>query len=406
MDRRPDSPHRPRGSVLALVLLLACVACGAFVAVVLAAAVTGAGRDRESDRALALAREALIAYAADRPIDPVVGPGYLPCPDLDGDGWAEATCGSLSGDSGQAQRLGLLPWKTLGIPELRDGWGERLWYAVSTKYKGLLNCAASRACVDMSPAVAVGTITVRDATGTLLHDGTAPDPRVPRSGAAAVVIAPGAPLARATGLEQRRGCAGSPCPAAMYLDAAPLGEDNADFVDRNDAERARNANGFVAGPVLDAAGQVRVNDRIAAISYAELMPRIMARVALEAGHCLRLAAGRDGALPAPAPSCPAVAWGRVPPLGTLDGCSLAPDAATGWWAAWRPYVAYAEGCANGAACIELVDREGRVISGGHRIALTVAAQAEPCMASLLRCDAAGCTQVQQGAGLDVAIALP
>jgi type II secretory pathway pseudopilin PulG len=104
-----------------------------------------AGRERASDRALAQAREALIAYAADRPIDVHVGPGYLPCPDLDDDGWAEATCGSLTGHLGQAERLGRLPWKTLGLPDLRDGHGERLWYAVSSRHKGLLNCAASRA---------------------------------------------------------------------------------------------------------------------------------------------------------------------------------------------------------------------------------------------------------------------
>ena len=123
----------------------------------------GAQRDRVSDRALAQAREALLAYAADRPINAAVGPGYLPCPDLDDDGWAEATCGSQNGDSGQADRLGRLPWKTLGVPDLRDGYGERLWYAVSSKYKGLLNCAVSRACLDMTPDAALGTITVRDA---------------------------------------------------------------------------------------------------------------------------------------------------------------------------------------------------------------------------------------------------
>jgi hypothetical protein len=38
---------------------------------------------------------------------------------------------------GQAERLGRLPWKTLGLPDLRDGDGERLWYAVSS---------ATRAC--------------------------------------------------------------------------------------------------------------------------------------------------------------------------------------------------------------------------------------------------------------------
>src|SRR5690606_6213371 len=31
--------------------------------------------------------------------------------------------------------LGRLPWRTLGLPELRDGWGECLWYAVAGSIK-------------------------------------------------------------------------------------------------------------------------------------------------------------------------------------------------------------------------------------------------------------------------------
>src|SRR6478609_4375024 len=172
-------------------------------------------RDRVSDRALAEAREALIAYATSRPIDAQVGPGYLPCPDTDDDGWAETTCGSLSGHLGQADRLGRLPWKTLGLPDLRDGSGERLWYAVSTRHKGLLNCAASRECRDMSPAAALGTITVRGADGRPIYDGTIADPRrAAVGGAAAVVIAPGEALVRADGREQSRACAAGECDAA------------------------------------------------------------------------------------------------------------------------------------------------------------------------------------------------
>src|SRR3954467_875417 len=146
--------RKVRGAALLLfVLLVACLAVS-FAAMGLAARARLA-RDQATERALAQAREALIAYAVDRPINAAVGPGYLPCPDLDGDGWAESTCGSLDGTSGQATRLGLLPWKTLGLPSLRDGSGERLWYAVSTKYKGLLNCGASAGCIDLSPGAAV-----------------------------------------------------------------------------------------------------------------------------------------------------------------------------------------------------------------------------------------------------------
>lgn len=272
-------------------------------------------RDRQSERVLAYARDALIAYAADHPVNASVGPGYLPCPDLDNDGWAEATCGSLAGDSGQEQRLGRLPWKTLGLPDLRDGHGERLWYAVSSKYKGLLNCGASRGCVDMSPAVALGTITVRDPSGLVLQDATVRDPaRAAAGGAVAVVFAPGPPLERAAygtrgAFFQRRDCSlldcdgnarctveppqrAAICDPANYLDAAPGVEDNADFVDRNDAAgRALDMNGFIQGPVARD-GRIVVNDRLAVVAYADLMPRIMRRVALEVAGCLRFYASR------------------------------------------------------------------------------------------------------------------
>src|SRR4051812_35800256 len=200
------------GLSLVLAALLLCAAAAATIFAQFTAFAAVSQRERITERALAQAREALISYAADRPITAAVGPGYLPCPDLDDDGWAESTCGSLSGDRGQDERLGRLPWKTLGLPDLRDGDGERLWYAVSTKFKGLLNCAASASCIDMSPDVALGTITVRESTGGLVHDGTIAEPyRALEGGAAAVVIAPGAPLARIehageTGRMQSRTC--------------------------------------------------------------------------------------------------------------------------------------------------------------------------------------------------------
>src|SRR5213083_1501206 len=109
-----------RGFTLVIACLLIVAGLGALLALDLAGGV-GTRRSRATERSLAQAREALIAYATARPVSAAVGPGYLPCPDLDDDGWAEATCGSQNGDSGQAQRLGRLPWKTLGLPDLRDG---------------------------------------------------------------------------------------------------------------------------------------------------------------------------------------------------------------------------------------------------------------------------------------------
>ena len=334
---------------IAVLLPTLALFLAAFALVAASVLKPAAERDRVSDRALAQAREALVAYAADRPITAWVGPGYLPCPDTDDDGWAEATCGSQSGDSGQDQRIGRLPWKTLGLPDLRDGYGERLWYAVSSKHKGLLNCAPSRACLDMSPDAALGTISVRDASGTLLHDGTSTDLYAPhRGGAAAIVLAPGPPLVRAgSAAAQRRECGPSECDPSgkcvadppqraarcdprNYLDVAPGREDNAAFVDRNDAAgRGRNIDGFILGPVMHPDGSIAVNDRVAVIGYQDLMPRVTKRVALEVAQCLRFYASRPengGRLPWPTPTCrqpladPALAWadgrdvlfGRVP----------------------------------------------------------------------------------------------
>jgi hypothetical protein len=366
--------RRLRPQAGAFLLLASLFFALALVALFAAAAFQeGRARERITERALARAREALIAYAADRPIDAVVGPGYLPCPDLDGDGWAEATCGSLDGASGQEQRLGRLPWKTLGLPMLTDADGERLWYAVSTKYKGLLNCAASRACVDMSPAAALGTITVRDASGRPYLDGTLAIPG--RSGGAvALVIAPGAILERleADGSRraQRRVCAPGDCDAEgacttrppqraatcdprNYLDRAPpaaSGEDNARFVDRSDAAgRREDTDGFIAGPIAQADGEVVVNDRIAAVGYMDVMPAILRRVAAEAAHCLRFYGTRPengGRYPWPAASCrEGAAFGAAPDrtsasLGTIADTPFARsvDSSDGrmlerWWRA-------------------------------------------------------------------------
>jgi type II secretory pathway pseudopilin PulG len=408
------------GSAPALLLVALSLAVAASLAVPIAGDAVRSARERASERALAAAREALLAYATGRPIDPIVGPGYLPCPDLDNDGWAESTCGSQSGDSGQAQRLGRLPWKTLGIPELRDGHGERLWYAVSSKHKGLLNCTVSATCVDMSPDAALGTITVRDSSGRIVRDGRIADlHRTAESGAAAIVIAPGPALRQVagTGRVQQRDCTPATCDAngrcttnpptaadacnpVNFLDRAAgtafADESNADFLDRNDpAGRALNANGFIRGPVRLADGSIAVNDRLAEIGYEDLVPRLMRRVATEVAACLTRHAG-VGSLPAPAPPClqeagdPAgweplegLLFGRVPSLPYPE-CAFDPAApAPNWWLAWRRHVFYAiaadervsgaaNRCTDASNCLEVVAADGALIASGKRAAILVA----------------------------------
>jgi hypothetical protein len=402
-----------RGAILVALAAILAIALTALFTTAIARSATGPRRYAASDPALASAREALLAYATARPVNEIVGPGYLPCPDLDDDGWAEPTCGSMSGETGQWQRLGRLPWKTLGLPDLRDAFGERLWYAVSSKHKGLLNCTVSAECLDMSPEKAIGTITVRDPAGTVVHDGTSASPYDAGSGGAvAVVIAPGPPLARWSGNDgsarvQSRTCDGGrcgptgrcltepptltpKCDPANYLDRSPgpayADEDNARFVDRNDAAgRMGNRDGFIQGPVVGPDGTTWVNDRLAVITYDDLMPRVMRRVGEEVAGCLGQYAGHPdhrGRVPWAAPACRSrdadsrlrgadasrVRFGRVPDTPftatvrdsgeTLlprwfhgpAGCRIADPAGNtaglaspSWWSAWKRHVFIALG---------------------------------------------------------------
>jgi hypothetical protein len=101
---------------------------------------TPANRTIESDRitaaALAQAKDALIGRAAADDNRP----GSLPCPDFD-----NGTINPLNtSNDGTADLLngiecpsyiGRLPWRTLGLPDLRDGSGERLWYALSRAFR-------------------------------------------------------------------------------------------------------------------------------------------------------------------------------------------------------------------------------------------------------------------------------
>jgi hypothetical protein len=84
--------------------------------------------------ALAQAKAALIGYAVSyAEAHPGYPPGYLPCPDMNGDGSAN-TAGYECGIAGH-NAIGRLPWRTLGIEPLRDGDGELLWYVVSGNFK-------------------------------------------------------------------------------------------------------------------------------------------------------------------------------------------------------------------------------------------------------------------------------
>ncbi|MEK6663703.1 MAG: hypothetical protein AABY73_07545 [Pseudomonadota bacterium] len=318
--------------------------------------------ERKTAMALAQAKEALIGYAASADLSTNgPRPGDLPCPDIDNDGDAEASCGNASGSTGQDRRLGRLPWKTLGLPDLRDGYGERLWYAVSNNFKN-----NTRTLVLNSETL--GTITVRNSNGNVIFDATG------TTGAIAVIFSPGSSLIRQGGYVQNRVCVpcnaqevctGVPftntprCNPINYLDIA-VGEDNSSF-------RDSDPDGFISGPNISAAGATILNDSLITITPGDLIPVLENRVAGEVRMCLTEYVAKlsnQARYPWAAPLNPAAApsysdasgvrFGRIPDTPfvntKLDSGNVMDDSWTGncninatlgWWLNWKETVFYA-----------------------------------------------------------------
>jgi hypothetical protein len=307
--RSSPADGRQRGQGLLAILVILGVAVTALVFYFANPGRLSIERYKKTAAALAQAKEALIGFAASTNITQACAGsncpriGDLPCPDLDNDGSADlGSCGNEAGTTGQNLRLGRLPWRTLGLPDLRDGTGERLWYAVSNNFKNNVRTDCSSAgLATCRNSDTRGTITLRDASGAVINDGTNPDQWTP-SGAIAVIIAPGAVLQLqgavapqdrsctvGVNCDANERCTTSPasatpkCNPVNYLDVftGAFGmEDNANFADGS------AANGFIQGDVLDASRNVIVNDRLLAIRYEDLMPLLERRVAKEVLNCL------------------------------------------------------------------------------------------------------------------------
>ena len=184
-------------------------------------------RDKATTDALSQAKEALIGRA----VTDANRPGSLPCPDL-----ATNLVGNIPGD-GKADLLsgndcpsyvGWFPWWTLGLPDLRDGYGERLWYAFSTTLR------------DDDSAQPINSST----TCALAADGM--------SQVAAVIIAPGPAL------------------------ASQNGRPSNNLFDYLDGVNADGDSSYSAGPASDS-----FNDRVMVISCNELFRGVSRRVLAE-----------------------------------------------------------------------------------------------------------------------------
>lgn len=244
---------RQDGLALLLVMVVLVLATLAFIAQGLTSRSLRLDQNKKTERALAQAKDALIAYAvtySETHLNNV--PGYLPCPDTGTavEGTSAATCGAKNVSS-----LRRFPWRTLGAEALKDSASECLWYAVSGTFKNspqtdLMNWDNS------------GLIEVVAENGQTLLTGSSPESR-----AAAVVIAPGPAIGgqNRTKSASALGCGGNYV-ASNYLD---------NYGVINNATLSPTANGI--SRLIAARESDNFNDRIIFITSEEIFAAIRKR---------------------------------------------------------------------------------------------------------------------------------
>jgi len=204
---RPQLYIKQNGIALLVVMLVLVLTATFLLVNTLSARGIAQERDRKIAATMAIAKDALIAYAvsySDTHSDQV--PGYLPCPDTPAfganpEGYAAPNCGAKN-----VTVAGKFPWRTLGIEPPRDGSGECLWYVVSGTFKNLTK-------TDVMNWDTLGQLEVIGPDDGTIISGAAPDTR-----AAAVIIAPGGP-----GLSQNRtASAGTPVCGGNYTPSSYL----------------------------------------------------------------------------------------------------------------------------------------------------------------------------------------
>ena len=207
--------------------------------------------------ALADAKQALVGRAIadnDRP-------GSLPCPDavtnvagnVPDDGIADAFVGNDC-----PSYIGRLPWRTLGLPDLRDETGERLWYALSSRFRDHVSAQPIN-----SDTKGNRLVYAKDNAVVL-----APE-------AVAVIFAPGTPLGN-----QVRDTVAALCAVTGTVIQNRLCATN--YLDT--ASGVSNASG--TGPYIAAPRSTSFNDRVAVLTTAELIPPVETRVAKELFNAL------------------------------------------------------------------------------------------------------------------------
>jgi type II secretory pathway pseudopilin PulG len=186
-----------RGFAMIAILALVALIAAFLIASALNRTAADVSNEREdrSMSALRKAKAALITYAANEQwqlhkalpktpsTDPSVyfQPGALACPDQDDDGDADCILPNT------ASLIGRVPYKTIGLDDVRDASGERLWYALSHNFRKLRCTSIPPPPTPPSPSGC--TMINSDTQGQLTVVGIAPATQV-----VAVLFAPGEAL--------------------------------------------------------------------------------------------------------------------------------------------------------------------------------------------------------------------
>lgn len=241
-----QAARRQHGAVLMIMMAILIVSLAAILVGSLTSTALKTSRKAQTAAALAQARDALIAYA----VSDSNRPGELPCPDFNNDGpitLSEDYSGSNCLGQGLVS-VGWLPWKSLGLPDLRDGNGDRLWYAVTNPFH-----ANSTAILNSDTPANYSSqmLTVVDGvTAATLQ-----------SGVIAIVFSPGSPL---QGQTRSAGDNNASNALANYLEA--------DNINLNTTFQTSNG--------------TTVNDSLLTIGAQDLFPPVEQRIAREAKACL------------------------------------------------------------------------------------------------------------------------
>lgn len=348
-------------AVLLLMLIVVMMGVAYFLTGSVSIARQKIENDKRTAQALAQAKEALIGFAityGDTHHGNVEG--YLPCPDLSGtaiggEGGAEGNCGAEN-----VSILGRLPWKTLGLPPLKDGNGNCLWYAVSGTYK-------YNPKTDLMNWDNNGLFQIVASDGVSFLAGSTPDNQ-----AVAVIFAPGA----AMGSQSHASVSGTPTCGGNYIASNYLDNDPVHGINNAAVSPIANAvTRFVAGPVGNISGNEIVNDHVIFITRSDLFNAIKKRKDFEGfvNGLLTEAISNLSTLPAPGAinfsTSPVTETAGGTIVGSLNIGRVPGVAATGnyFLENWQDNLLYGR-CTSGFACLTVnaVPCRGVVIFSGER----------------------------------------